>query len=319
VAYSESDGLGDLMVACRVPECSSTWFEDVHWADEATLDVVRLFARRVADAAVLLVLTYREQGLDRSHPLWVVLGNLPGGGQVTRLELAGLSPPAVAQLAGRGHVDAVELHRRTGGNPFYVTEVLAAGTEAVPRSVRDAVLAHAARLGAAARDLLDAASVVPGPAETWLLDALVPGVAEVLDECLGTGIMVLAGDRAEFRHEIARQVVEESLLPRRRTALHRAALAALAARPAGQQDLARLAHHADAAADAQAVLTYAPAAAAQAAAAGAWREAARLYGRALMFAGMVAPEEHAACSKGSPTRRTPPNGARRRPARCARR
>jgi hypothetical protein len=140
--------------------------------------------------------------------------------------------------------------------------------------------------------------VVPGPAETWLLDALVPGVAEVLDECLGTGIMVLAGDRAEFRHEIARQVVEESLLPGRRTALHRAALAALAARPAGQQDLARLAHHADAAADAQAVLTYAPAAAAQAAAAGAWREAARLYGRALMFAGMVAPEEHAALLEG---------------------
>jgi DNA-binding CsgD family transcriptional regulator/tetratricopeptide (TPR) repeat protein len=204
----------------------------------------------------------------------------------------------VAQLSSPGHLDPVELHRRTAGNPFYVTEVLAAGTQTVPHSVRDAVLAHASRLPAAARDLLDAASVVPGPAEPWLFDALVPGAAEALDECLGTGVMVLAGDRVEFRHEIARQVVEESLLPGRRKTLHRAALAALAARPAGQQDLAALAHHADAAADAEAVLKYAPAAAAQAAAAGAWREAARLYARALMFADMVAPDMHAALLEG---------------------
>ncbi len=190
-------------------------FEDVHWADEATLDVVRLLARRAADATVLLVLTYREDELDRSHPLRVVLGNLPGSGQVTRLELTGLSPSAVAELAGPGLVDAAELHRRTAGNPFYVTEVLAARTETVPGSVRDAVLAHAARLDAAARDLLDAASVVPSPVEPWLLDALVPVTAEALDECVGTAMVVLAGDRVEFRHEIARQVVEESLSPGR--------------------------------------------------------------------------------------------------------
>jgi len=269
-------------------------FEDVHWADEATLDVVRLFARRVAEATVLLVLTYREEELDRSHALRVVLGNLPGSGQVTRLELTGLSAAAVAELAGPGNVDAAELHRRTTGNPFYVTEVLAAAPGAIPRSVRDAVLARAARLSTPSRDLLDAASVVPGPVERWLLDALAPATFEVLDECLGTGIVLLAGDRVEFRHEIARQVVEESLPPGRRKALHRAALAALAGRATGDQDLAMLAHHADAAQDAEAVLKYAPAAAAQAAAAGARREAARLYARALMFADMLAPDGHAA-------------------------
>jgi predicted ATPase len=268
-------------------------FEDVHWADEATLDVVRLFARRVADAPVLLVLSYREEELDQSHPLRVVFGNLPGSGLVTSLEPAGLSPQAVAALAGPGRVDPAELHRRTAGNPFFVTEVLAAGTAAIPRSVRDAVLARTVPLRGAARDLLDAASVVPGMVETWLLHALVPS-AEVLDECLGTGVLVIAGDRVEFRHEIARQVVEESLRPGRRKALHRAVLMALASRPAEQRDLARLAHHADAAEDAEAVLEYAPAAAARAVTAGAHREAARLYDRALRFADVLTPDRHAA-------------------------
>ena len=273
-------------------------FEDVHWADEATLDVVRLFARRATDAAVLLVLSYREDELDPSHPLRVVLGNLPGSGQVTSLSLARLSAQAVAALAGPGYADPAELYRRTDGNPFYVTEVLAAGTAAIPRSVRDAVLARTVSLRAAARDLIEAASVVPGTVEAWLLEALVPTAAEVLDECLGTGVLVIAGDRVEFRHEIARQVVEESLRPGRRKALHRAALMVLASRPAQQQDLARLAHHADAAEDAEAVLEYAPAAAARAVTAGAHREAARLYDRALRFADLLAPDRHAALLEG---------------------
>jgi len=279
-------------------EPSVVVFEDVHWADEATLDVVRLLARRLANAPILLVLSYREHELDRSHPLRVVLGDLPGSGQVTRLELSGLSPLGVAELAGPGPVDAGELHRRTGGNPFFVTEVLAAGTAAIPGSVRDAVLARAASVHGAARDLLDMASVVPGTVEAWLLDALVPTAAEALDECLATGVLRSAGDRVEFRHEIARQVVEESLPPGRRKAIHRAALSALASRPAGQRDLARLAHHADAAEDVAAMLEYAPAAAARAQAAGAYREAARLFARALTYADTLAPERQAELLEG---------------------
>ena len=214
------------------------------------------------------------------------------------VELAGLTPRAIAELAGLGGMDAGELHRRTGGSPFYVTEVLAADAGTMPRSVRDAVLARAARLRGMARDLLDVASVVPGPVETWLLDALAPTAAKLLDECLATGMLVLAGDRVEFRHEIARQVVEESMPPGRRRAMHRAALATLTSPAAGQQDPARLVHHADAAGDAQAVLEYAPAAAAQAAAAGGRREAARLYARALRFADMPEPDRQAALLEG---------------------
>jgi DNA-binding CsgD family transcriptional regulator len=262
--------------------------EDVHWADEATLDVIRLAGRRVGDVPALLVLSYRDDGLDQSHPLRIVLGDLPGSDRVTRLELAGLSARAVAELAGPAGVDAGELHRWTAGNPFFVTEVLAAGTGLVPRSVRDAVLGRAARLGGTAREVLDAAAVVPGAAERWLLDALAPAAAAgALDDCLGAGMVVLAGGRVQFRHEIARQVVEESLPPGRRAGLHRAALAALAGQAV--PDLARLAHHAEAAGDTEAVLRFAPAAAERAAAAGACREAAGLYARALRFAGALEP------------------------------
>ena len=261
--------------------------DDVHWADEATLDVIRLAGRRVGDVPALLVLSYRDDGLDRSHPLRIVLGDLPGSDRVTRLALAGLSAQAVAELAGPEGVDAGDLHRWTAGNPFYVTEVLAAGSGLVPHSVRDAVLARAARLDGTAREVLDAAAVVPGPCELWLLDALAPTAAEALDECLGSGMAVLADGRVEFRHEIARQVVEESLPPGRRAGLHRAALAALAGQPV--QDLARLAHHAEAAGDAGAMLRFAPAAAELAAAAGARQEAVGLYTRALRFASGLEP------------------------------
>jgi len=268
--------------------------EDVHWADEATLDVIRLAGRRVGDVPALVVLSYRDDELERSHPLRIVLGDLPGSDRATRLELAGLSPQAVAELAGPAGVDAAELHRWTAGNPFFVTEVLAAGPGLVPRSVADAVLARAARLGGAAQGVLDAAAVVPGAAELWLLEALAPAAgAETLDECLGSGMVVLAGGRVEFRHEIARQVVEESLPPGRRAALNRAALAALASPVSGPPDLARLAHHAEAAGDTEAVLKYAPAAAERATAAGARREAAGLYARTLRFAGALEPARRA--------------------------
>ena len=91
-----------------------------------------------------------------------------------------------------------------------------------------------------------------------------------------------------FRHELARLAVEESVSPRRKVGLHRRALAALADPPFGEPDLARLAHHAEAAGDVEAVLRFAPAAAARAASLGAYREAAAQYGRALGFGDRLA-------------------------------
>ena len=205
-------------------------FEDVHWADEATLDVLGLLGRRIESFPALLVATYRDE-LDRAHPLRVVLGELPGG-RVRRLQLLPLSSSAVATLAEREGADAEQLYRQTGGNPFFVTEVLATGGEEMPQSVRDAVLARASRLSSAARTLLEAVAIAPPQCELWLLEALAGGALERLEECLASGMLEALPRGLVFRHELARLALEESLPPNRRLALHRHALTVLATPPA---------------------------------------------------------------------------------------
>lgn len=258
--------------------------EDLHWADEATLDVLGLLSRRIVESGALVLATYRSDQLPRAHPLRVVLGNAATAPGIVRLELEPLTPRAVAELASPYAVDPADLHARTGGNPFFVTEVLASGSSEIPPTVRDAVLARAARLGESARAVLDAVAVVPQRTELWLLEATAGDALGALDECLESGMLHAEDHAVAFRHELARLAVEESLNPHRRVQLHRAALQALRTPPDGRRDLARLAHHADAAGDGAAVLELAPAAAERAAAVGAHREAAAQLARALRHA-----------------------------------
>src|SRR5262249_44735985 len=147
-----------------------------------------------------------------------------------------------------------------------------------------AVLARAGRLRPAGRTLLEAVAVIPQQTELWLLEALVGDVADALDECLGSGMLRFDSAGVAFRHELARLAIEESVASHRKIELHRRALAALTEPPAGAPDLARLAHHAEASNDADAVLRFAPAAADHAASLGAHREAAAQFSRALRFA-----------------------------------
>jgi class 3 adenylate cyclase/tetratricopeptide (TPR) repeat protein len=267
--------------------------DDMQWADEATLDVVALLGRRIDAVPALALLSYRDDELDRAHPLRILLGAFASARAVRRLEIAPLSRDAVAQLAEPHGVNADELFGMTGGNPFFATEALAAGEEEFPHTVRDAVLARAARLSPPAAALLEAVAVAPPHVELWLLEALAGDAVDRLDECLTSGMLTHTPTGVAFRHELARLAVEESLPPNRRLSLHRQAVTALADPPTGAPELERLAHHADAAGDGRAVLRFAPAAAARAAALGAHREAAAQYARALRFADGLGPRERA--------------------------
>ena len=202
--------------------------EDLHWADEATLDVFLMIARRIETVPCLLIATYRDEA--PTGRLRIVLGELATAHGVDRMRLAGLSRASVEELSEPYGVDAAELHRKTDGNPFFVVEALAAGSDAVPDTVRDAVLARAARLSPEARALLDAVAVTPPSTELWLLRALAPEQEEHLDECLGSGMLRAEGRGVAFRHDLARMAVEEEVAPVRREELHRRALAALADR-----------------------------------------------------------------------------------------
>ena len=185
--------------------------EDLHWADEATLDVVQLLGRRVARMPALVIATYRDDELARDHPLRVVLGELGGAHRMT---VEPLSPGAVARLAAAHGVDGAALHARTGGNPFFVTEVLARHGASTPGSVRDAVLARAARLPAPARRLLEAVAVARPRAEIWLLERIAADELPELEACLASGMLRAEGDAVGFRHEIARATIEDELPPR---------------------------------------------------------------------------------------------------------
>jgi DNA-binding CsgD family transcriptional regulator len=258
--------------------------EDVHWADEATLDILRIVGRRIDRAAGLVIVTYRDDELDRTHAVRSLLGSFATADAVTRIQLERLSRDAVTELADDTDVDAERLHRTTSGNPFFVVQVLEGGGREIPQTLREATLARAAGLDDAAAALLELVSVTPPRLEARLLDELGAGGDRAVDRCIGAGLLVGSDDGVAFRHELARLAIEESIQPLRRRALHRMVLVALSADArSDQRDLARLAHHAEAAGDTEAVLRFAPAAGAQATARGAHREAAAQYARALRF------------------------------------
>jgi DNA-binding CsgD family transcriptional regulator/tetratricopeptide (TPR) repeat protein len=264
--------------------------EDYHWADEASLDLLRLLGRRLAGTRGLVLVTYRDDELQADHPLRVVIGGLAGDTRVQRIQLTPLTLESVEQLAGPHAVDSEELFRRTGGNPFFVTEALASAGAELPPTVRDAVLARAAGFEQEAREVLEAVSVVPPRVELALLEAVAGETISRVDECLASGMLVEEGSTIAFRHELARIAIEESISPFERVSLHRRALEALRAASA---DPARLAHHAEAAGDIDAVLEFAPLAAARAAATGAHREAIAQYARTLRFGESLPPDRRA--------------------------
>jgi DNA-binding CsgD family transcriptional regulator len=280
---SPSDLLSALAGELRRRSPTVMVLEDLHWADEATLDLVRLLGRRIETVPALVLVTYRDDELDRAHPLRIVLGELPRT-NVERLSLAPLSAAAVAELAGAHAVNPAALHARTDGNPFYVTEVLAAGGASMPDSVRDAVLARAARLDGGARSVLDAVAILQPRADLWVLETVAGEDLVHLASCLASGMVRRERDAVSFRHEIARVAIEDALAPDRALELHRRAVAALVGAERGHDRLAMVAHHAEAAGDVDAVLAHAPAAGERAASLGAHREAAGQFARALRFA-----------------------------------
>lgn len=217
--------------------------EDAHWADPLTLDVLRVMARRVEEVGVALVVTYRDDEIDAHPALGLLVGDLTSHPVVRRVALGPLSEFAVRRLTGAGGLDAAALARITGGNPFLVIESIAAGLR-LPASVRDAALARAGRLSAAAREAVDAAAVIGQRFDLELLQAVAPVDAEAVAEAQARGVLVEEGRALGFRHELIREAIEISISAQRRAELHARVFRALAA-GRSSADHARLAHHAE--------------------------------------------------------------------------
>jgi DNA-binding CsgD family transcriptional regulator/tetratricopeptide (TPR) repeat protein len=264
--------------------------EDAHWADEATLDLLKFLGRRIDRAPCLLVISYRDDEVTAAHPLRRVIGELGSG--VTGIELERLSAEAVARLAQRALQSPQGIYEATGGNPFLVTELLRSGGGVMPRSVQDLVLGRFARLSPDAQDILRLVSIAPRQIELPLLEQLLPANVRHVDQSLNSGLIEADAGALRFRHELARAVIENSLSKPAAQSLHRRVLQALESCPEPVA-AARLAHHASRAGDERAVLRYAPQAAREAAQRRAHREAVAHYRAALACAGAVGNPERA--------------------------
>jgi DNA-binding CsgD family transcriptional regulator/tetratricopeptide (TPR) repeat protein len=242
--------------------------EDTQWADEATLDVIKFLGRRIGRTNGLLMLTYRDTEVDSDHPLRQVIGDLPPT-SIKRIQVGPLSAEAVATMIGDGALKATTVLDQTDGNPLYVSELVAWGSEDVPSSIQEMVLGRASLASPEARHLLEAAAVIPGESERNLLATIVGSDLGGLVECERSGLLRSVGDRIAYTHELQRRAIEASIRPERRRALNEQVLQALGP----TADPARLVHHAREAQDTEALIQYAPIAARAAMAAESAREA----------------------------------------------
>jgi predicted ATPase/DNA-binding CsgD family transcriptional regulator len=257
-------------------------FEDIHWADEATLDFIKFFARRISQLKCLFILTYRDTEIPFSHPLRNIMGQL-NPDSFTRIELQPLSKQAVGKMAnGRGY-NGEDVYRITNGNPFYVTEILASYSEGVPDNIKDSILSVYNRMNEKTKHVWEILSVLPTAFEMNYLDKMDASYLPAVQNCIDSKILIVDKGRILFKHELYRRTIESSLSPLARIALNKKILDLLLESFEENDAPERIIHHAKNANEYDLVVKYAPMAAKQAASVGAHIEAARLYLTAIEY------------------------------------
>jgi DNA-binding CsgD family transcriptional regulator/tetratricopeptide (TPR) repeat protein len=237
-------------------------FEDLHWVDRSTRDLVTFLARNLDRERLLLVLTVRTDDLGRGHPVATWLASLARDTRTTRLDLARFDRSDVARqlehlLGGRADDARVaRIHARSDGNPFFVEELVAAdlrgGTERLPQTLAETLAGQIAALPDAAQRLLGIVAVAGRPIGEDLIAAVAERTEPELREPLRTAVAagVLHPDPStgtlRLRHALLGEVVEAQLLPAERRALHERFAGALSEEP-GQAGsgvgAAEIAHH----------------------------------------------------------------------------
>jgi DNA-binding CsgD family transcriptional regulator/tetratricopeptide (TPR) repeat protein/energy-coupling factor transporter ATP-binding protein EcfA2 len=260
--------------------------EDVHWADHATLDLLKFLVRRISFLKCMLCLTYRDDEVTLDHPLSSVLSLTPSA-HTSRIQLKPLSINAVVNLARNTQHSAEDLHEITAGNPFFITEILASKTNqglAIPSSIRDAIGSRLTNLADNERNLMLTLSLIPYSIPASLIKDLFGEQGETYAmACVARKLLQcdMLGE-FRFRHELARLAALSCLSANQQKKIHKTILESLE-KLSITANLAWLTHHAQGALDAPSVLKYAPLAATGAANLGAHKEAALYYQKALKF------------------------------------
>ena len=257
-------------------------FEDIHWADEATLDFIKFFARRITQLHCLFLLTYRDTEIDAAHPLRNVLGQLPAG-SFTRIQLPALSEYAVEKMAVEKGLNGQDVYNITAGNPFYVTEILAGYSTGIPENIKDAILSVYNRQTEKTKEIWELLSVIPAGIHVKYIEKWDPSHMPGIDRSLESKMLILEKGQLFFKHELYRRTIETSLSPLKRLALNKKMLDLFREDFEKAGEIERIIHHAKNANEYDLVVHYAPIAGERAASLGAHREACRLYLSAIEY------------------------------------
>ena len=260
-------------------------FEDIHWADEATIDLIKFLARRIHQYKCLFLITCRDNEIAAGHPLTTIFGELPAD-NFSKILIDRLSKATVDQLAvQKGYASGDRLYALTGGNPFYVSEILASYSPGIPERVKDSVLTVFHARSPATRALWEFLSILPtSRIEFNIAKRIESDFANSIDACIASGIIVSKPGHLSFKHELFRLAIEESLPSIKRRDLHKRMLDIIMEVSTETHNSAQLVHHARYADEKELVVKFAPQAAQQAAAVGAHIEASKLYAVAIDYA-----------------------------------
>src|SRR3954452_14721695 len=320
------DSITSLLLAAARDRPIVIVLDDLHWADEPSLLLLRFAARELASSGLLILGAYRDVELGRHHPLARMLGEMSGIEGSGRIPLRGLSVAAVDRYiemtAGTpsppGLAEAVQV--QTDGNPFFVGEVvrllasegtLTAGGSAadleIPQGVREVVGRRLDRLSEETNQALRVAAVIGRDFDedlVWRVAELKPEqLMKAAQEAIAERLVTDLGDRRySFAHALVRGTLYEELSPPKRSALHERAGLAIEEICGGnvEERLGELAHHFLAAAprgDLTKAIDYAQRAGEQDMEQLAYEDAVDVYGRALeVLELMDEPDEALRCS-----------------------
>ena len=255
-------------------------FEDIHWADEGTLDFIKFFIRRIDHLPCLFILTFRDNEIYSSHPLRNVLGQLSPD-SFTKLTLPPLSKQAVIELATHKGYNGEDVYSISEGNPFYVNEILASYSPGIPDNIKDSILSVYERQKEGTKNAWQIWSVMPEGLE-------VEHVAKIklsldINHCFAIGVIIVQNDIVVFKHELYRRTIEESLTPIKRIELNKMMLELFLDSFEEKREIERILHYAKNANEKELVVKYAPLAAKKAASIGAHTEASKLWLTAIEY------------------------------------
>jgi DNA-binding CsgD family transcriptional regulator len=257
-------------------------FEDIHWADEGTLDFIKFFVRRIEQLPCLFILTYRDNEIGSNHPLRQVLGQFPPD-SFTKLVVTPLSKQAVVEMATQKGYSGEDVYSISGGNPFYVNEILANYSPGVPDNIKDSILSVYDRQKEGTKNAWQIWSVIPEGLEVDRVGKIKSALGDAIDHCFAINVIIVQNGKVVFKHELYRRTIEESLTPLKRIELNKMMLELFLDSFEKKGEVERILHYAKNANEKELVVKYAPKAARKASSIGAHKEASKLFLTAIEY------------------------------------